>query len=557
MNQHGHAPQPVNGQQLSILLFCDNSLSNANTVLDHIHAFAHFSRHRIRLFNPRGVTGSHLLDLNEFDAVVIHYSINIIDDQYLSQDFVDKLKHFQGLKIQIIQDDYRQVNRHIACMKEIGIQVLFTSYPTEQIPKVWREDLLPGVVKLTALTGYIPDRLVNFPVVSLEDRPIDVGYRGRTIPFWLGEFGQEKIRIGQDFLKHAKKYGLRCDIGWREEDRIYGKRWDQFLASCKASLGTESGASITDFDGAIEQQVREYLVEHPIANFEEVQQAVLGPHENNVPIRVISPRMFEAIATRTALILFPGKYSGILKPWEHYIPLEKDFSNMDEVVEKLRDMDFLAHMVERTYADVVISGRWSYRTFVEEFDRIVAACGWTRPQRRQVRFQFAQAERRLNLVGSALIRYGSLLPLAISTLIFALTTPVIRRIAIRYWHNRKSLRLVSLVKDLLLLNVAKQTQNGKPIMAESISIEAHLDSAKKVLRLVSRRVQGNAPSGISVWQSIEDALMNGKVTRMVWDHSDVGEIVVCHLAGGFKVGIKTNNKGFHHFDTIAGLAHQQ
>ena len=40
-------------------------------------------------------------------------------------------------------------------------------------------------------------------------------------------------------------------------------------------------------------------------------------------MHVISSRVFEAIASRCLLILFKGDYSGIIKPWKHYLPLEK------------------------------------------------------------------------------------------------------------------------------------------------------------------------------------------------------------------------------------------
>ncbi len=140
------------------------------------------------------------------------------------------------------------------------------------------------------------------------------------------------------------------------------------LSSCKATLGTESGASITDFNGSVERKVKEYLTTHPAVSFEKVQEEVLRPYEDNVPIKVISPRLFEAIALRTALILFPGKYSGILEPWVHYIPLERDFSNWGKVVKNYAILIFLRMLTDRAYGDIVASGRYSFRSFIKEFD---------------------------------------------------------------------------------------------------------------------------------------------------------------------------------------------
>jgi hypothetical protein len=356
-------------RKLSMLLLCDNNRKHADTILDHISAFTDLSTHDVLIFNPRWLKSSNYLDLDEFDVVVIHYSLVIISDHYLAPDFREKIRRFKGLKIQFIQDDYRWVNDICDMMRFMGIEILFTLVPTDQISKVW-DERLPGVLKLNTLGGYIPERLVGLETLPIKSRPIDVGYRGRILPYWIGELGQEKIWIGQGFMERSKASGLRCDIAWREEDRIYGKDWKKFICSCKAMLGTESGASITDFDGSVELRVKEYLADHPNADFFEVRREILEPYEGNVRMNVISPKIFEAIALRTALILFPGEYMGIVKPWVHYIPLQKNFSNMDQVVEKLRDDDFIRRMTERAYTDIVASGNYTLRCFIKEFDAV-------------------------------------------------------------------------------------------------------------------------------------------------------------------------------------------
>ena len=73
---------------------------------------------------------------------------------------------------------------------------------------------------------------------------------------------------------------------------------------------------------------------------------------------------------RTALVLFEGEYSGALTPGVHYIALSQDYANIDEVFARLQDLDFLERMTERAYEDIVASGRYSYRSFVEGWTRI-------------------------------------------------------------------------------------------------------------------------------------------------------------------------------------------
>jgi hypothetical protein len=378
----------------SVLILCDDHRNYANTLLDHIDAFLNLSGHKVYKYNPRDWSFHGLLDLQEFDVVVIHYSLSIVSDHLISPALRQKIHEFQGLKIQYIQDDCRQVDQYTSMMRYLGVNILFTPYAPEKISLIYDEKRLPGVVKRTALTGYVPERYKNMETLPLKDRPIDVGYRGRTLPYWLGTLSQEKTWIGQNFLKHAKQYGLRCNIAWNENDRIYGKQWDLFISSCKAMLGTESGASITDFDGSIEIKVKEYLAVHPKANFEEVYKHVLSPYEGNLVLNTISPRMFECAAHRTAMILFPGEYSKLLQPWVHYIPLQKDFSNLEDVIAKLQDIDFLTELAERTYVDLIESGKYSYHEMIKEFDEVVECYLRIMPRgaRPKVRFWLARVE---------------------------------------------------------------------------------------------------------------------------------------------------------------------
>jgi len=567
--------QPSNGHRLSILLLCDDNHNHANTVLDHIGAFTDLSRHEVHTLNCRGlIMGSKFLNLDAFDVVVIHYSLFIISDHYIQPDFREKLRNFQGLKIQFIQDDYRRIDEFTAMMRYIGIHILFTLFPTALIAKVWDEFRLPGVIKISTLSGYVPDRLVGFKAPSLDLRPIDIGYRARKLPYWLGQFSQEKFWIGQGVLPLAEKYGFRCDISWREEDRLYGKKWYKFISSCKATLGTESGASITDFDGSVERRVQKYLELHPYADFFEVQKEILQPYENNVAIKVISPRMFEAIAMHTALILFPGEYSAILKPWVHYIPLEKDFSNIAEVVEKLRDIEFLQTLTERAYQDIIASNRYSYRSFISEFDEVVTKYGKSLVKRRKLRFRFAQLESKIERTFFILpIMYiGKVKRLLASGYIVVklfLRDPVLRRIIVqcfknvKYFKYEKSwkkiiLNIVKIVTDLMLMGIVRQAQTGTLKTYQPFSILTSFDSKSEALVFTSRDViessmhttghlvRKESVSGEEPWIGLK----NGRVREIMWDHSAIGTAIKYPIIGSKYLQIHLGQFGIHNFDNL-------
>src|SRR3546814_8181514 len=83
------------------------------------------------------------------------------------------------------------------------------------------------------------------------------------------------------------------------------------ISGGRAALATEGGATVFDFDGTIGENVEDYRRRHPGADDEEVWEAVVKPHEGNVVHKTITPRAFEAILCRTALVMYPGDYRGI------------------------------------------------------------------------------------------------------------------------------------------------------------------------------------------------------------------------------------------------------
>ncbi len=547
-------------KQLSILLLCDDRTGNANTILDHIDAFRRYSRHQVRTFNPVHTQRSIALDLNEFDAVVIHYSLVLSHERHVSKSFRAKLSRFRGLKVQFMQDEYRWVDRATSASREVGIDVLFTAAPEPAAGQLY-DARLPGVRRVQTLTGYVPESLQSVPRRPLLERPIDVGYRGRDLPFWLGRLTQEKSWIAQGFLARAATYDLRTDIAWKEQDRIYGDQWVEFIASCRATLGTESGASIADFDGGAERAVRAFLAGHPGASYEEAHDAVLRPYEGNVVVNVISPRVFEAASLGTGLVMFPGDYSGIVSPGEHYIVLEKDFSNMREVAGKLKDGQFMTAMIERTYEHVVKSGRWSFQTFIHEFDDVVAEqVGAVRGPRRAPRHRLAQMERALRVppphvrvtrraltVAAAIrrkdfarrseIESGSWLVKGSLAARAALGDPDLR--AVFREGRRAGMPLDALLEEILELSLLRRAAQGNLVTEERFSVIPEFDSGSRVLRFVSSPVESLSQQADGTAERALEAVRAGVIDVIEWDHTAFGPTIQLRRPS-VEVGIGTD-----------------
>jgi hypothetical protein len=556
--------------QARVLLLCDDRPGNANTILDHINAFLRFSRHDVRTFNPRQVRTSWFLDLDQFDVVVVHYSVVLSHSVYMAAGLREKLRRFQGLKVQFLQDDYRWVDQATAASRDVGIKVLFTVAP-EPAARQMYDGRLPGVRRILTLTGYVPDNLVHRRVQPLAERSVDVGYRARDLPFWYGRLSREKAWIGQRFSEMAVPYGLRCDIGWKENQRLYGDDWIDFVASSRATLGCESGASIADFDGSIERGVRAYLRAHPGAMYEEVHEAVLKPYEGNVVVHVISPRVFEAAALGTALIMFPGEYSGVVKPDLHYIPLEKDFSNMDEVVARLRDDAQMAAMTERAREDLVLSGRWSYQRFIEDFDHVIDEEAVTRARSSSIYgWKLAQAERAMRVPGFRVrairlalgawrrvraldrsarfaVDYDSQIEKGLFTIRTAVADRELRPLLGA--GRRARAPLDRLLREIMELSLLRDAARGGLRTDQVFALTREYDPGRKALCFVSSAPGEGRPENHDSTE-VDGALRGGELSVIEWDHRALGGKIRLQRPA-MEVGI--GYEGLESFTVLAGI----
>ncbi|MBI1385102.1 MAG: hypothetical protein GC150_09350 [Rhizobiales bacterium] len=363
-------PSPALPRPLDIVLFYEAAAMHTGTVRDHVTAFERLSGHRVHTLDVRAAAEL-APDLTRADALVLHYSLVIAGDAYVRPSLAEAIAAFTGPKILFIQDEYRWVDRTAETIRLLGVHVVFTVVNEDVIRRIYRAPWLEKVRFEQTLTGFVPEDLVHRPVPAYTDRPIDVSYRARRVPAWLGAFAQEKWWLGARFREDARRHGLVCDIETSEASRIYGERWIEFVANSKAVLGSESGASFVDFAGDVQPLVEAFERDHPDAPFEEVQHRFLGARDGEIVIRVISPRCFEAAALRTLMILYPGDYSGVLEPGRHYVPLARDHSNMDEVVAIIRDPVRASAVIERAWQEVAQNPRWTFASFIAHFDRVV------------------------------------------------------------------------------------------------------------------------------------------------------------------------------------------
>ena len=341
------------------ILFFANTEHNADCAREHLAAIQTESAHHWFVVNSLTNRMAHRIDLSKFDAVGFHYSIHPHERYYCSPELKENVASFPGVVFQFLQDEYQNVGQTSRAMAEIGTDVLFTIVKPELHYQAYNHPALNEMRRVTVMAGYAPRPLSEPVFVPLADRPLDLFYRSRVCPLCAGRLGYEKSLIAREVSRRAPEYGLKVDVSVREEDRIYGEDWTRALSSCRATLGSESGASIWDWDGSIEERIDRELGKHPYLSFEELFERVMKPHDGKITYSSISPRIFEAAALKTPQILFPGWYNGLIKPGVHYLQLERDFSNFDEIVSHLRNDDLLNEIANNAYRDLIHSEQYT------------------------------------------------------------------------------------------------------------------------------------------------------------------------------------------------------
>ena len=374
--------QSNNGSKLDVLLLANSDYS-AGCCLDYINAIQNNSNHRVTVRNPMAKSRSDKLFLRpyvslkndygkNFDVIIIHYSICIIFRNYISFLLRKKLQNFKGFKIVIIQDEYRWINRILREMVYLNVDCIVSLLDKENINKVYNHPQLENKLMVSTLAGYVSNNWINRDVPKISERKKHIIYRGNNLPFWLGNGAHEKSVLSEKILENFDDKGLNLDVSSNPRDRIYGKDWLDFMKSGKCVIGLEGGASIFDFDGSIEKKVRKFQSENPKATYEKIHREYLSRFEDKVYYRMITPRSFEAIAMKTVQVLYPGKYSGILEPWKHYLPINRDFSNLNEVISAIKNDDFLQKMANQAYSEIIESQNYSEEKLGRGIDSIIS-----------------------------------------------------------------------------------------------------------------------------------------------------------------------------------------
>ncbi len=358
---------------MNILYITASDTHKTNTVKDYDYSFSKYSKHNIFYFDIK--KNKFDMNLDNFDAVILSYAF-MASLMKLSSFFIEKLKYFSGKKIVFFQDEYLTFVFHRDFIKKIEINAIITVMPEDTWNAIYGEEF-KDIPKLQVLTGYIPEYMHGEyeKRKPLTDRKWQIGYRSRPNSPLVGKLPREKYELGLRMKDICCARGIPANIEVEENLRIYGHNWSEFIRNCQVMLGSESGCNVFDFDGSIKKAIANYERSHPNAGFWDIYNNCVAHAEDIIKTNQISPRIFEAASLGTGHILFEGEYSGLLQPWRNYIPLKKDYSNLDEVFGALEDHNFVEKMIDDTYMDLVASGLYDYKTFIARIDTFLEKLG--------------------------------------------------------------------------------------------------------------------------------------------------------------------------------------
>src|SRR5438552_10006941 len=137
-----------------------------------------------------------------FDAVVLHTTFlclrwNVWFEQLRPRS--EWLAEVDALKIALPQDDYHHAHTLDSWLDDLGVTVVGTA-----LDETHRAELYPRLSGKVAfydvLTGYIDEVAAEEIAPRLRpprERPYDVVYRARHLPYWLGSHGQLKHLVGE------------------------------------------------------------------------------------------------------------------------------------------------------------------------------------------------------------------------------------------------------------------------------------------------------------------------------------------------------------------------
>lgn len=282
----------------------------------------------------------YLMDV-DFDLIVLgptflcnRYSSDRMRELLCTYDFV---RRSSACKVALPQDDYDCSEILDDWVVAWGVDRVY-SVCAENWDLIYPRYVKTGDIRL-GYTGYVSDDWIRAwkRPKAFSERSIDVSYRATRLPANFGSVGHLKSAIAERFVAAVPEGRLKLDISIDKKDLIPGHRWHDFLEDSRFCLVTPSGSSLLDPRGKLRASVTAYAERHPRADFQTVERACFPGQDRLRSFTAISPRNIEAALAETVQIATPGNYSNLMRAGEHFISLDENCSNVNEVLRSMND----------------------------------------------------------------------------------------------------------------------------------------------------------------------------------------------------------------------------
>lgn len=386
----------------TLVLFADYTtrLSYYDDWLEAFTRAPYFDAHSLNICS-RSVGSVLAREVAEAELVVLLHSTSGDTTVYL-EPFADLLADRRGLLLSFVGNEVNLPGSPITAKRDLFRRIA-PDFVATQLPLEAGEHLWKDLVRRRVLA--VPHALnprAFRPEVPHLARPIDIGVRAARYLPHLGD--RDRNELHDLFARRIFVQPLIVDVGTERYDRA---GWAAFLNRCKGTVSTEAGSWWIERDDATINAIRAWTeqrlegkvlllpndsklrkVGHKLPWWLRVMARRIlssGPirHESTVtealpfddiydqffkdrpppPVygKCISSRHLDAIGTKTCQIMIEGRFNDILTAGQHYIPLKRDLSNVDEALAIFRDPHERSRIVDAAYAHVMACHTYDQR----------------------------------------------------------------------------------------------------------------------------------------------------------------------------------------------------
>lgn len=326
------------------------SLSYVN---DWKESFDRLNKYRVESFNilnQKKAKDYLKNNIHEFNLVILLHSV-LGDSVDIIKPYSSFLKDRKGKVLSFVGNEYSLMKEKKEFLQEIECE-----YIASQLPQKAYEFLYSDINSELISAPHALNHRVYSP--SKTQKTNDFTFVGAKYPLFIGD--QERNLFIDFVSKKASKMNNKISIG--KNKNLPRHMWRKILQQSRATMGAEAGTYFLDKDGALMKKAQQYCDDNPEISvqqlYDEVFKSQKGTYING---KAISSRHFEPIGTKTCQILLEGQYNGLLKENEHYIPVNKDYSNFDEAFERYKDPKEREVITENAYEYVLENHTYDIR----------------------------------------------------------------------------------------------------------------------------------------------------------------------------------------------------